>query len=314
MGWGNVFDSVVNVGLGLVGLNADRKANAKAHQQNQDIANANIEMQREFARNGIRWKVEDATNAGLHPLVGAGAGGAAFAPNAPFAVGDYGAGATFSNMGQNLSRAIHATRSNRERDEAMYRLQLQGMELENAIKSAELAKMKQVGPSFPSATNDPYLGGQVDFAKGLGNVIDKALERVTGHAKQPWQEPGAITDVGFARTHTGLAPVPSQDVKQRIEDQPIQELAWAARNQLLLENRNIPGPPKEALKLFPGAVGWKWYQPMMEWRPVYRSSGSVRSSESWLPAAGAAGLGILKSLRRATEDRIERSYRQRRGQ
>lgn len=41
----------------------------------------NEQLQREFASHGIQWKMEDAAAAGLHPVYGAGLGGAAFASN-----------------------------------------------------------------------------------------------------------------------------------------------------------------------------------------------------------------------------------------
>lgn len=64
----------------IQGLFADDSAEDQRHsvEMQQD---KNIALQREFAQHGIRWRVEDAKAAGVHPMYALGAGGAAFAPN-----------------------------------------------------------------------------------------------------------------------------------------------------------------------------------------------------------------------------------------
>lgn len=64
----------------------------------------NYQQQKEFAQHGIRWRVEDAKAAGLHPLYAIQGAGAAFSPN-PIITTEQEA---FSGMGQNLSRAASA--------------------------------------------------------------------------------------------------------------------------------------------------------------------------------------------------------------
>jgi len=74
----------------LIGARSQSRANEQ-----------NTELQREFAQNGIRWKVEDAKAAGLHPLFALGGSGATYTP----AVQPVFNGA---ELGQNLSRAAQA--------------------------------------------------------------------------------------------------------------------------------------------------------------------------------------------------------------
>lgn len=47
----------------------------------------NIQLQKEFAKNSLQWRVADAKAAGLHPLFGISGGGASFSPN-PVTVSD----------------------------------------------------------------------------------------------------------------------------------------------------------------------------------------------------------------------------------
>lgn len=94
------------IGIGsklLGGLFGDKSA------RNQAAAQANI--QREFAQNGIRWRVADAKAAGLHPLFALGGSGATYSP-APITTHTADA---IGSMGQDVSRAVQAQASQPER-------------------------------------------------------------------------------------------------------------------------------------------------------------------------------------------------------
>lgn len=92
-------------------------------------------FQNDLARHGIKMRVDDAVSAGLHPLVGAGInpasggyGGAVFS-GVPSAQGRSFRG---SDFGQNISRAVSATRSLEEK-------QLMAVELRRQMAEADLA-------------------------------------------------------------------------------------------------------------------------------------------------------------------------------
>lgn len=89
----------------LFGGEKDRDAAAEQ-------AAANTAMQREFATHGIRWRVEDAKAAGLHPLYALQGGGATFTPN-PIITNF---GEQYSRMGQDLGRAATAVLGSSERE------------------------------------------------------------------------------------------------------------------------------------------------------------------------------------------------------
>lgn len=202
--------------------------------------------QKEFATHGVRWKVADAKAAGLHPLAALGAQTSSFSP---VSVGGSSLSSGFAAAGQDIARAVDATRTQGEKVSAYAKtiqdLNVQRMGLENELLSSQIAKVRQAGtpPPFPS-TNDPYLiEGQT--SSGI-NV--KKMDRIDPHSSNPSIEPGAITDTGFTRTPTGWHPVMSSDAKQRLEEDLIGGLLWNIRNRLaptVGSRMNPPGVSRE---------------------------------------------------------------------
>lgn len=243
----------IQYGLAQAGLGADKGLQAMApglhkklfgkNSTPTDNFEKNAALQREFAQNGIRWKVNDAKMAGIHPLYALGAQGASFSPMYSSDSGDQGDvdTAALADIGQGVTRAVSQTRTQEERMSAM--LQLRGMDLDNQIKQAELQRLQGGTPAFPSTSqgSQSFIEGQVN--SGPNKIINKPMERVTSYPGRPDIEPGSKTGVGFYNTASGaLVPVPSVDTKQSIEDNLIQELMWSARNNVL---PNITGgsPP-----------------------------------------------------------------------
>lgn len=232
--------------------------------------------QKEFATQGITWKVEDAKRAGIHPLYALGAPTTSYAPQS---VGgsDYG---SMSGMGQDISRAIDSTATEPQRltayTQKLQALNLQGLELDNALKLANLRNSQQ-------AANPPFPGGKYlmdgQTQSGPAGFHDKSFGRTPAAAGKPNQEGFAITDTGWARTSTGgLTPVPSNDVKQRIEDQAIPELMWALRNNLMptfsAEGARDAAPPRSALPK--GATDWFFDPFLQEYKPIGGKFGKPR--------------------------------------
>lgn len=86
--WNFVIPAVAAVAGSMLSKKSSDKAAAAQEraydQQTQaqvEMNEANLAAQKEFAQHGIRWKVEDAKQAGLHPLFGAGLTGASFSPS-----------------------------------------------------------------------------------------------------------------------------------------------------------------------------------------------------------------------------------------
>lgn len=249
--------------------NQQAEATRETNQANRDMTastNAqNERLAREFAQNSIRWRVEDAKRAGLHPLAALGAAGSSGpVMQAGSDLPDYSGAEAVSNMGQNISRAISSTSTGHEREIqaltiANARLDLEGKALDNQYRLAQLNRLSS-GPSFPGSDN--FIPGQGDSP--LMKV--SASERTVSAPGRPAQQAGWVPDVAYARTDTGLTPVPSADVKERVEDQIVPETMWAIRNQLA---PNFPGasepPPRSMLPK--GATHWSWNHFKQEWQP-----------------------------------------------
>lgn len=94
---------------GLLDLYGEKRQAQHADNQNRQER----EMAREFAQHGIRWKVEDAKAAGLHPLYAVGAAGASYSPSISVTGGT---GEAISRMGQNISRGVYSSATKEERE------------------------------------------------------------------------------------------------------------------------------------------------------------------------------------------------------
>lgn len=92
---------------GLFGNKSNKKAQANADA-----------LQREFAQHGVRWRVEDAKAAGLHPLYALHSGGASFSPVAAMGAAQdtSGSGKALADMGQNISRAMMAQQTPEQKE------------------------------------------------------------------------------------------------------------------------------------------------------------------------------------------------------
>ncbi|QCS37358.1 DNA pilot protein [Tortoise microvirus 92] len=246
--------AVISGGATIIGGLMNRDSQNSANAQNMEINRQNAELQKEFAQNGLRWKVSDAKAAGIHPLAALGASTTSYAPAAIGVESNNAMGNAVAGMGQDISRAVAATQTANEREMAemakqSLHLDLQGKSLDNAIRASQLAKLNatQIGPPMPSAGTKPVPSPQ-----------------------NPARDAGNITSYAFMRTDDGgLSVVPSEAAKERTEDDFVQQLGWAARNQLVPAVSGLTPP---SLKEHPLPKGQQWV-----WNPLkqafYPSSG-----------------------------------------
>lgn len=172
-----------------------------------------MNAQARISREDIPLRVKAYTDAGIHPLYGMS--GQQFTPT-PVTVGEEpSAGERLAHMGQNISRAASAytTSSERAFKKASDALTLENMKLQNDLLRAQTTAIgSPSNPPIPGPSDVDALAGQ-SATRGL-----------------PGYERHVSPDAGFSRTRNGdIAVVPSQDVKNRIEDMAIPEIQWYLR-------------------------------------------------------------------------------------
>lgn len=154
---------------------------------NRSTAKENIKLQKQFAQEGVQWKVADAKKAGVHPLYALGAQTTSFQP---VSVG----GSDFASMGANLDSAINNSASPTVRRNNMQvkhdELVLRNMELKNDLLASQIATMTQpgIGPGVPTDA----VGNSVTSTSPGGGVVIAADPRSSDAEiqQQRYGEPG----------------------------------------------------------------------------------------------------------------------------
>lgn len=244
-----VVGPLIAAGASIIGGLMGKSSADKAAENAAREAAENRAMQKEFAQNGIQWKAADAKAAGIHPLYAMGASTPSFSPVSTNFTADTSMATAFSNAGQDIGRAITASKSQSQRNDAysqaVQKLSLEKMGAEIDVLRADAASKvatrsgAMVGPPMPIGNR--YMSGLEGQQGAL--VKNEPLERVVPAPEAPNQEPGAVVDLGFARTKDGFAPVPSKDFQERSEDNFLAQLAWAWRNQFLPWMGKNESPP-----------------------------------------------------------------------
>lgn len=272
------------VGAGISGANAAA------------INQANYEHQKEFAQNGIRWRVADAKAAGLHPLAALGAQTSGYTPSA--VVGDSPDFSFLRDIGQDVGRAIDAksTAAERAANKAKIdqgtNLELEGKALDNDYKRAlirgetqdqalRLANAavraswsQQLPPAMPSLAPDGSLmPGQFD-ATSPGDIIKtKPVEIVMNDPATPAAEAGSNPEIRYFRTSDGGYSIArSEAYADSTDDDLAGQLSWELRNRLPATawDSSSAAPPPSYLP-DRGRGGWAWsYNPLRQAYYPYR--------------------------------------------
>lgn len=259
--------ALIGGGSALVGGLINQGAMRDANQIAKDNAANNVAMQKEFAQNGIRWKIADAKASGVHPLYALGAQTQGFSPVTNAHTPDTSMGDAMGQMGQNISRAVAQTKTASEKEFAALQMASARADLDGKLLHNQLLQSQIKSAVSP---NQPAFPGSDNFIPGQGNsptVKVVPSQRTHSQSGRLAQEAGWVPDVAYARTDTGFTPVPSKDVKERIEDQLVPETMWAIRNQLTPNFSRTAAPP--ASQLPPGAKDWHWSVLKQEWQPDY---------------------------------------------
>lgn len=150
----------------LIAAGASLAGGLLSRDSARDQRNTNTELQREFAQNGVRWKVEDAKAAGIHPLFAMGASTHSFNP---VAIQDS-MPAAVASMGQDISRAVEAGSSTGER--AMRKIQLRNLQLQGDLLQEQIAASQHAR----SAGNPPFPGAEAFPVRSDGIVTSDLVK------------------------------------------------------------------------------------------------------------------------------------------
>lgn len=171
---------------GLIGAVGSLAGGLFGQRSQESAGNKNAELQRDFAQQGVRWRVEDAKAAGIHPVAALGFQGSSASPAY---VGDTGAWA--ADAGQNIQRAYSATRTDEEKALAAVELRnakLQGDFIEQQILESRARVNAQSGPAFPSTATAYPIAADGIVSRDLVTV--KPSEVISARSSDPSTEAG----------------------------------------------------------------------------------------------------------------------------
>lgn len=269
---------LANVGLKVIGSIPPVSQHlidkvSQVHQQlnlpamvSSEVDEKNAALQREFAQMGIRWRVQDAKAAGLHPLAALGMQPAQASPS--YSLPPY-------SPGMDVSRAARAGMTNSDRVlNMMELLSLQRAGLENELLASQIARMRGDAPPVPEYNPQPH-------------------EPVMASSHDMSLDPGGINSITYARMPGGKVMVtPSKDIKERLEDNATMETMW----EVLIRTGKVPQPPRDMLP--PGAVQWGDFNRVtMTFSPLYPEPTSSRGLSDFVDRLQDFGSQFKKNLR-----------------
>lgn len=248
-----------------------------ANKANLQMAARNEQLQREFAQHGIRWKVEDARAAGIHPLAALGSSTISYQPQSiGFASSP---GIDFGQMGQDVSRAVHATRTARERALEIQRVQarqseldsinlerhradLAHMGLQNALLASQIQRLQQQSnPPFPGDAGSSPVGA-VSIVPAEVTSRDRDIRSLEAGGSTPGFKKFSIGGPGTG----GVIELPGQQMSESLES--LGPLAapyvWAHNMSRWFDQKWSGGKPPPS---GPG-YSWRWNRWNQTWEAV----------------------------------------------
>lgn len=210
-----------------------------SQRSNKKEARRQEELQREFAQHGVRWRVEDAKAAGLHPLYALGAQTPSYSP---MVVPDS-MGPALAEAGQHVAGAVGARQTAYDKQVAALNLALLGKQLDEAdariaYYNSEAARAWQDSlqkPSFPDAN----AGGTNSFGihpEGQAPNVGIGMTEVkpTGSYTHTQGDPGtAAGTTPMMRQYTLPGGVPF-DLPGGMTGDPAEAIESVAENDILL--------------------------------------------------------------------------------
>lgn len=232
----------------------------KRQQESVERQNAeNLAHQKEFAQSGVRWRVEDAKAAGVHPLFALGASTSGFTPN-PVIPDSGSAGPALSRIGQSIGNA--ASKSMTLEQKMLAKAQLRVLDSEvnkndaeaSASRSQAMVNLRDLGgPGFPGS-GDPNI--LVDPESGARLRRHPAEQEIFEHELLPAGRQvsrGKLLEYGWQQYDFGNGPVTlfAGDPDNLMSD--LQDMDNVVRAAIVAENAKR-GQSGALMKLF-DAIG-----------------------------------------------------------
>lgn len=258
----------------------------------ENFARQQLETQ---MQKSVQWRVQDAREAGVHPVAALG-GQFSASPSVPVGGSggsSYDLGSSLADAGQGIARGLSALQTRDTKNQLiMQALQIEGAEIDNQMKLEQLKQLRgAVGspPDFPDVlgpTNRPYPPNSPVYIQqlpapgvtpetalpgqgGMPAVKVKPVEISPVQPGLPAQEAGAHPQHKWIRQEDGWVPMPTEaSGLQDLElDNPYALEYWLRNRVLPTFGTGDPPPdsflPKEATGWwFDSSTGrWKEYIP-----------------------------------------------------
>lgn len=198
-----ILGGLLSAGSSLIGGLFGSSSQDKAIQAQQALNQQNIDLQKQFAQNGLQWRAQDATAAqtatGINRLALLGAPTASFSNNVGSFPTDSPMGAGIASAGQDIQRAINAYADANDR-----KSELQNKLLEAQIANVNSDTVKNQAAASKQVTQAPTAPTPLfqDFVDDKGRHFrlpsGKASSAMQNWASLPAQIPIAITQAGDA--------------------------------------------------------------------------------------------------------------------
>lgn len=216
----------------------------------RDTTASNEALQREFAQMGIRWKVEDAEAAGLHPLYALGGSGPAYSPAPALVHGSApevrpqlrqtaDSGSYLGGMGQEIGSALARTLDPAQAAERALQLKLLEAQADKESAQAQYYRSQSVGG--PGGGQPAYIPANSGYGQDPIHLIDAPYlkdtiraqpsdiesSRTSDSSSTPGERP-AFSDYSAFGTTLRL---PSKGATEALESiEPLGAIATAAEN------------------------------------------------------------------------------------
>lgn len=222
-------------------------------------ASKDRKWQQRLAKNQVQFRVADAKAAGVHPLYALGMPAMSYSPTAVHP-GDYG-GSAIGQMGQDISRAITAgqTRRERELEAAAAAQRTAALDAQNMRESESRIRENDA--------NADYFRSQIARMNSaqVGPGAPSGVVQTVPNPAQPMVQQGVGSDYQYVRGRDGrLHIIPSEAVANTFDEIPGAGIGWFLRNNLTPMLRGTDPPYPTVPPPHPGQH-WVFDRPSQSW-------------------------------------------------